>query len=151
MKKRPGTETSPGKGPRARRKKPPAPAVNYAVLEAGTMVLTGFETGAAGKAGKLRIEVPAECDLTPGKFKWNAEAARFDPLQVFDAVPEDSPHTLHAIWAGFLSLSLAGHGFPPETETWLFDYGRSIDGDLGQNELWRDYLEARRARRENGT
>lgn len=30
---------------------------------------------------RMHVEVPRECDLTPGKYRWNDRLKRFDPIQ----------------------------------------------------------------------
>jgi len=106
--------------------------VNFALLD-DEGILIGYESAERGTTSHSRIEVPDLCDLLPFKYRWNMDERRFDPLRTFDEVPEDEPHTLKAIWLGFVSLAATGHKFPEDTEKWMVKFGQSIDGDLGRN------------------
>ena len=122
---------------------PDDPQVTFALLD-GAGILTGYGAGPRSLAGALKIEVPDGCDLVPERYRYDADLKRFEPLRPFDDVPEDDPPTLRAIWAGFVSLALAGHDFPDETTAWLTGFGRRIDSDnddLARNPAWRAFCE----------
>lgn len=97
-------------------------------------ILTGFSEGTPGLD---RIEVPDNCDLEVGRYRWNCAAKRFDPLPRLDpwlAMPEETPEpdTLRAIARGFMAIRDNGLvALPPETLDWLDRYGRSIDNAGG--------------------
>jgi len=80
-----------------------------------------------GEAGC--VAVPDECDLAPGKYRWNAAAGRFDPLPPNEPPASETPEpaALRAIWLGFRALRAGGQVFPAETVAWIDYYGETMD------------------------
>lgn len=73
------------------------------------------------------VEVPADCDLEPGRYRW--DGATFLPVK--SPEPEDvvdERHTLAAIAAGFRAIEEKQPGTLPEkTLRWLKWYGKTVD------------------------
>lgn len=104
------------KFPKTKKKTSPAKGNTRAKLD-GDGVLVGFADDGNGP------EVPAECDLALNRYRWNAEAERFDPLPR----PEKNHKALttRALVGAVVAIrnwaAETGHDitFPPETETLL--------------------------------
>lgn len=96
-------------------------------------ILRGFETRdvAADYVGEPgAVLVPDECDLAPGKYRWNPGPGRFDPVAQEVAgggIAAPDPQALRAIWKGFRSVRAAGIVLDPETVAWLEAYGKTLD------------------------
>lgn len=76
------------------------------------------------------IEVPADCDLEPGKYLWNETEQRFDPVR--EDTPDSrlaEPNVQFAIAAGFMALAEQGAVLPKETRDWLTWYRQTLDGN----------------------
>lgn len=117
-----------------RRPQPQPETHTYAILDRFG-VLKGYKRATVAQAdaentGQMPglVCVPDECDLTIGRYRFDAHHGRFDPLPPADPMKPDLPtDTLRAIWKGFMSLHEAGHEFPEETRAWLAAFGRTID------------------------
>lgn len=101
---------------------------NYAQLDANG-VLTGFVRlgdGAPGADAPDRVEVPLDCDLQPGRYRWNAAERRFDPISM---EPAERLQGLDAVRAIALALVAIRDGkeLPQYTLDWLDWYERSFD------------------------
>ena len=89
----------------------------FALIDADG-VLTGFArqqpTGASAETG---IPVPDGCDLTPGRYRWNGEEARFEPI----GLPQgDRTGEAIAIALGLRALANASNAqLPAASEAWV--------------------------------
>lgn len=98
-------------------------------------VLAGYERGLpadyAPQAGE--VVVPDDCDLLPGKYRWDAERGAFLPLPrpgSADAVKD--VNVLRAIFRGFQALETRFPGtLPSETKEWLNQFACSVDNLKG--------------------
>lgn len=82
------------------------------------------------KSGKADgIAVPVGCDLDPGKYRWNAPAARFDHIpEAFGERPALPPDQVKAIARGFMAIRDARLvRLPAATLAWLDWYATSMD------------------------
>ena len=101
-----------------------------AILDAQA-VLLGFKkvSVTARKETKFQVPVPDECDLTPKKYRWDAEAKTFVPLPtpVVGSTAEH-PDQVKAIALGFMALREQGVvELPNLTNEWLDWYRGTID------------------------
>jgi hypothetical protein len=93
----------------------------YAVLnQAG--VLTGFSEFDKSSG----IEVPDDCDLVPGRYKWDQGLGAFIPLATGQDRVLDEPDAMRAIYLGFCAIR-DGQQLPKETLAWLDWYKQSFD------------------------
>lgn len=92
-------------------------------------VLVGFSDAVDAEG----VEVPADCDLTPGRYRWAPDLATFLPVErtVEDRLRTDVD-ALRAIHAGFKAIEAAGLvDLPDATRQWLRQFARTIDA-LGE-------------------
>lgn len=90
----------------------------FALVDASG-VLTGFtHQHQAEQSDGIGIPVPADCDLVPGRYRWNAERTRFDPINL----PPDGDRTGETI-AIALALRALATAFsvqlPAASEAWV--------------------------------
>jgi len=102
----------------------------FAILDAAG-VLQGFEKvpKKKWKPAAGRVPVPDDCDLAPGRYRWDGEQGTFVPLAPKgsgDATTVDVP-SIHAIALGFASLHNQGLVLHVEALAWLRAYERSLD------------------------
>lgn len=79
-----------------------------------------------GKLGPGDAEVPDDCDLEEGRYRWNGKTF----LPIASPEPEDMVnelHTLAAIAAGFMAIRDAGTPLPAITDRWLDWYVKTFD------------------------
>lgn len=92
----------------------------------------GIEEIAAAGAGD--VEIPQDCDLKPGAYRWNKKDATFDPLppsQVRSSA--DTVDFERAVYELCEGLDAAGgKPLPALTVTWCKQYETSFDGDMGR-------------------
>lgn len=87
-------------------------------------VLTGYET-IPGEPTIHQIPVPEDCDLTPGKYRWDGQT--FVPVLPIEGSVDAPLSTIHAIAHGFAALYNQGNDLHPLTVKWLRDYVKSVD------------------------
>jgi hypothetical protein len=107
---------------------PHAPVFHRARLDAD-LVYWGVEQVTA--LGPRDIEVPAECDLKPGHYRWNPDAKPepcFDPLKRDQRrdTPEQ-PLTERALYELLLAMQQAGQPVPPYCQQWACWYEQTMD------------------------
>lgn len=72
------------------------------------------------------VPVPADCDLTPGRYRWNGKA--FVPLSEREArVAGAGPSLEQALHDYLRARETAGDPLPPRTAQWLAQFGKTID------------------------
>ncbi|MBL4839404.1 MAG: hypothetical protein JKY47_01070 [Thalassospira sp.] len=101
-----------------------APSIHIARLD-GAGVLTGFDTIAEDSVASVTagipewVSVPADCDLKPGRYRWNGEAGRFDPVK------SDKVDAEVAIIDMFKAIrDQAGIDMPGTTASWIAEYDK---------------------------
>lgn len=103
----------------------PIVTVAVAIIDAGG-VYRGLDTIAANTLTDQHVQVPADCDLTAGKYRWSAEHQRFDPLTDAQQAPPGVP-TLEAVVYQLALSALALGATHPDLATYLADFKKSID------------------------
>lgn len=109
--------------------------MHFAIIDEGG-VLTGFRPAEENEIRTERddvVEVPEDCDLEPGRYRW--DGARFMPIILkAPASDEPEPHALRAIAKGFIAIrdqkansDIWMVELPAETLEWLSFYERTID------------------------
>lgn len=76
------------------------------------------------------IPVPDNCDLEPGRARWDRNLKMFHvrpPAGTAPPAPTFETRTIAAIALGLLSLRKGGQAFPALTQAWLDDWAGSID------------------------
>lgn len=71
------------------------------------------------------VPVDADCDLAPGKYKWNADANRFEPLP--RGQQKSSPGAVTAERALFDLISATPNA-PASCLAWADNYKKTFDG-----------------------
>lgn len=101
-----------------------APTKHVAKLD-GAGVLLGFADIPADAAAKVAngmpdfVEVPGDCDLKPGRYRWVPAAGKFDPVKMNKVDAET------AIIEGFRHLrDQHGLDLPAVTESWIAEYDK---------------------------
>jgi hypothetical protein len=99
---------------------PAQPEPPFKALIDANGVLIGYE-----RTFEDGIEVPDECDLAPGRYKWNGTS--FVPiLEAFTKTEVDAPDTVTAI-AVALKAMRDGKPMPGITLKWLEEFDKTID------------------------
>jgi hypothetical protein len=92
-------------------------------------VFRGLETTLEPEAdSQHRINVPADCDLAPGKYFWSHEKGRFIPIS--DPLEREKAARQHdVIKAVYRALEAIEQGkpLPKVTKDWMADYRVSMD------------------------
>lgn len=100
-----------------------------AVVDAKNIYLGMFEEGAELPAGALRIPEITECDLEPGRYRWQGDS--FVPVRRdAEGRLQESPDMIHAIYDGFGALERQGFDFPPSTKEWMRWYATTFDNNI---------------------
>lgn len=110
------------------KKAPAYPVVTFALLD-DFGVLQGYDHARRSMGAPAgSVEVPDDCDLAPGRYRWDQKIGRFHPLPPANSLtPDIAPDALRAIWAGFKALHENGTPLPVQTLDWLAAYGKTID------------------------
>ena len=88
----------------------------------------GVKAIAADEKTDAHVEVPADCDLKPGAYRWSELDGAFMPAPPQDPKsPELEIDALSAIAHGFIALGEQGMTLPPATVAWLKFYLTTID------------------------
>ena len=91
-------------------------------------MLKGFRVVSKPKAVQTaaQVPVPDDCDLVPGRYRWDADRGAFLPTgkATAAAAPTDA---LRAIWLGFRALKEQGIVLPEETLAWMASYAKTFD------------------------
>lgn len=99
---------------------PAVPVVPYKAIIDRFGILMRYE-----RTNDEGIPVPEDCDLVPGKYRWDGE--RFIPImQAFGKQTIDNPSTVAAIAEGFIAIR-DRKPLPISTLEWLAAYERSFD------------------------
>lgn len=100
-----------------------------AILDAQAVLLGFKKVSVVGrKETKFQVPVPDECDLTPKKYRWDAEAKTFVPLPPVAGSTPEHPDQVKAIALGFMALREAHVvALPKLTLAWLDWYAGTID------------------------
>lgn len=107
----------------------PPPTVTVAIIDAEG-VYRGIETIAADALTDRHAQVPADCDLAPGKYRWSAEHQRFDPLTDLQQAPPGVP-TLEAVVYQLVLHAQAQGATHPQFAAYVAEFKKSIDAYLG--------------------
>lgn len=107
--------------------KAPAPKHTVAVLD-DDGVLQGFETVKVIEKG--RVVVPADCDLAPGRYRWDREAGAFVPLGRPGRVLEMAASAMDpvTVLGRALSANRDGRPLPEDVRRWIEWFDTTIDG-----------------------
>lgn len=87
-------------------------------------VLMGYEDIADGSVATVTDGIPewvdgGDCDLKPGRYRWNPQAGRFEPVKSEKVEAET------AIIEGFRHLrDVEGMTLPAATESWIAEYDK---------------------------
>lgn len=100
---------------------------NVALID-GAGILIGYSKDSKAEG----ISVPDDCDLAPGKYRWEPKAETWLPLSPVESDPTDQPHILRAIARGFIAVR-DEKPLPKETLDWLTLFEGSID-NIGGHE-----------------
>lgn len=103
-----------------------SPKTVRAALLDGDGVYLGMDDIPADLLTDRHLPEVGDCDLPPGKYRWDADRKTFLPLArpSRDSLP---PEAVRAIALGFLALSAQGAKLPRETQDWLKEYASSFD------------------------
>ena len=74
-----------------------APTATVAIIDADG-VYRGIDTIAADALNDKHVQVPADCDLAPGKYRWSAEHQRIEPLTELQQAPPGVPSLETAVF-----------------------------------------------------
>ncbi len=77
------------------------------------------------------IVVPDDCDLAPGRYRWDRVRGTFLPIAPPPEAEVVEPNALRAIARGFMAIR-DGQSLPRETLDWLAFYERSLDNAGGR-------------------
>ena len=102
---------------------PPPPQPPYkAILDRFGIIQRYERTDGEG------IVVPEDCDLPPGKYRWDKEKGQFVPIMQAFGKPNavDHPSAIAAIAEGFKAIR-DGKPLPIITLDWIVAYERSMD------------------------
>lgn len=100
-----------------------APTIRVARLDRSG-VLMGYEDMPKGNKATVTDGMPewvdgGDCDLKPGRYRWNPQAGRFDPVK------SDKVDTETAIIEGFRHLrDVEDMTLPAVTESWIAEYDK---------------------------
>ncbi len=100
-----------------------APSIRVARLDRSGL-LTGYEDIADGSKATVTDGMPewvdgGDCDLKPGRYRWDPQAGRFDPVKSGKVDAET------AIIEGFRHLrDVEGMALPVVTESWITEYDK---------------------------
>jgi hypothetical protein len=73
------------------------------------------------------VYLPGECDLAPGRYRWNADSVSFDPLSNFMQRHErGAPIPERALYELVRALQAGGASVPEYTASWADWYQQSI-------------------------
>lgn len=74
------------------------------------------------------VAVPPNCDLRPGAYRWDAKAARFEPLAPSQVKKAEGAPTLEQAFAELAAHIAAGQAaLPPRVQAWLDNYNQTVD------------------------
>jgi hypothetical protein len=91
------------------------------------LMLKGFETVDQEEApSRNRIPVPRDCDLKPGRYKWDADNGRFIPTAASPENAVKEHHVLREVARALIAIR-DGKTFPQSVLDWLADYEVSMD------------------------
>ena len=110
----------------AKKAKPKPPKIYRALLDQNG-VYQGLEL-VRGQARATDVIVPGDCDLEPGRYRW--DGSTFLPLPKFIEAAElvEEPATLAAIAAGFNAVEEKFPGtLPAITRRWLDWFKTTVD------------------------
>jgi len=93
----------------------------WAVINAAG-VLTGFSQSDQSSG----IEVPDDCDLTPGRYRWDDAMRAFIPITAQQDSIKQEPDAIRAIYLGFSAIR-DGKPLPQATLDWLDWYRNTFD------------------------
>lgn len=124
----------------------PVIMVALAILAADGTYLGIGDTLPADQVGPGQVAIPVDCDLAPGRYRWDAIKQTF--LQIAQANPlsdQPAPDALVAIALGFVATRKGGATLPEPTLRWMDAFFTSIDvRDAIRNDAdVIDYLRAR--------
>jgi hypothetical protein len=115
---------------------PEPPAMTAVALLAADGTYLGIgPVMAVAEVGADQVAIPVDCDLAPGRYRWDAGKNTFVPLgkaSALDATPP--PDALEAMAFGLLAQWKAGTTLHDKTLRWLdawltgIDKMKSIDG-----------------------
>lgn len=106
------------------------PTVTVADLDANGVYWGVTEIARADLAPE-HVEVPAECDLTPGAYRWSAAAERFEPLGRGQRMAQPGGVSLEDAVHELAQLAGASGPLPPRLAQWVDQYRNSV-GRIGQ-------------------
>lgn len=101
----------------------PAPTIRVARLDRSGLLM-GYEylpegSVAGGTDGMPEWVDGGDCDLKPGRYRWDPHAARFEPVK------SDKVESETAIIEGFRHLrDVEGMTLPVVTESWIAEYDK---------------------------
>lgn len=107
--------------------------MKYAILDAAGTLTEFIECDLAGGTPPANyVQVPDDCDLVPGRYRWGKSAGGHEAFYpIIEGAAENvkkEPDAIRAIFKGFRSLQRAGVvAFEAETVEWLAAYAKTID------------------------
>lgn len=108
-----------------------APTVTVARLDASG-VYWGVDTIDRAALTPEHVEVPANCDLEPGAYRWNAADVRFDPIERSKRAAQPGGVSLEEAVYELTQLIKSERGsLTPRLAQWLEQYRNSV-GRIGQ-------------------
>jgi len=112
------------KNPESKAKKFVKPKTKSVAVHDADGVITGYDDAPINDP---RVEIP-ERDLAPGRYRWNEDDGRYDPIVKARPGDETTPAALAAIAAGFVHLANNEISMPLDTLKWAMEYRGTQDG-----------------------
>lgn len=73
------------------------------------------------------VPVPADCDLAPGRYVWNAEHQRFDPLPDSKALTAPGKVSMEQVVNALAVWALEQGATSPLLAQYVADFNKSLD------------------------
>jgi len=77
------------------------------------------------------VPVPADCDLKPGAYVWNADHQRFDPRPDGQVLAEPGQVSLEQAVNALATWAIEQGATSPLLTQWVAEFKKSIDGAGG--------------------
>lgn len=87
----------------------------------------GVKKIAAADRTDDHVEVPHDCDLATGRYRWDGKAFQPVAADPQGQTPVIEPNALNAIALGFMAFTASGISLPAATTAWLDSYARTVD------------------------
>lgn len=77
--------------------------------------------------GAEDVEVPRDCDLRPGAYRWNAVERHFDPLPAHQVRTQEEKPSLEQAVAELVDIVGRGAELTPRVKTWREEFAKTVD------------------------